>query len=95
MGRKSVAARILENLEKDHDQEGSFILVYDFPASARPQPEFYNNLQRIFEALGDGVRVQKSTIRFKTLKAARAVGHLCRHYDSKVLLFKGEEIESF
>ena len=93
MGRKSVAARILENLEKDLDQEGSFILVYNFPARARPQPEFYNNLQRIFEALGDGVRVQKSTIHFKTLKAAQATRALATHYGAQTLLFQGKEIE--
>lgn len=89
MGMRSVAEKILEDLEED-DQVGTYLALYDF--RKHPSPYFYKNLQRIFDALGDGVRIQASVIRCKRLKTARAIGRLCQHYGAEALIFRAEAI---
>lgn len=91
MGRKSIADKILEDLN-DTNRVGSFLLVYDF-SGKKAKEDFYKNLKRLFEHFGDGVRVQKSTIRLKSLKAARAIKVLATHYGADVLIFEGKEVE--
>jgi len=90
-GKKTIASRILLELEDDSDEAGTFLVFYDFKEN--PSKYFYRNLHLIFETLDDGERIQASVIKSKRLKTARAIEKLAEHYKAEVLLFRAEPLE--
>ena len=90
-GKKTIASRILKDLEDESDEEGTFLVFYDF--NTRATTVFYKNLEEIRRTLGDGERLQKSVIQCRKLRTARAIEKLAEHYKADVLLFRAEALE--
>jgi len=90
-GKKTIASTILKDLEDMSDEEGSFLVLYDFTGKASFY--FYKNLHIIQETLGDGETIQKSTLQCKYLRTARAIQTLAKRYKANVLLFRAELLE--
>ncbi len=88
---KTIAYGILLELEDESDEEGNFLVLYDFKKN--PSQYFYRNLHRIFEALEDGELIQASTIECKRLKTAQATRNLAKRYKADVLLYRAEPLE--
>jgi len=85
MGRKTIAAQILDELVEFKDSEGHFLIVYDFASKIgeTTHQNFFTNLHRIMEELGDGLRVQRSIIECKHGRTAKAISALCEHYGAR------------
>lgn len=85
MPRKSHADQIIEELEDLEDAEGNFLIIYDFERkTGNPtHHSFFTNVNRILQKLGDGERVQYSTIECKRLKTVRAIELLAKRFNAR------------
>jgi len=96
-GRKTVAQHIFDEIGDNYDEEGLYLVIYDFELQAGETTHhgFFRNLKRIMDR-GDGLRVQRSVIECKSLRTARAIELLCRHYspDNRALGFSIYEIKT-
>jgi len=90
-GKKSLAEKILEDLEDEEDEEGGFLICYDF--KEKPRTPFYKNLERLFSSLEGGSMIQKSVVSCRRLKTALAIRALAEHYGAEVKVFRAEEID--
>lgn len=90
-GKKSLAQKILEDLEDEEDEEGGYLICYDF--KEKPRTPFYTNLERLFSSLEDGSLIQKSVVSCRRLKTVQAVNRLAKHYGAEALIFRAELIE--
>jgi len=84
MGRKTIAAKILDDLAEFKDAEGHFLIVYEFASKVgeTTHQNFFTNLHRIMDELGDGLRVQRSIIECKHKLTAKAISDLCTYYEA-------------
>jgi hypothetical protein len=89
LNQTSLAQQILDE-EASADEEGTWIVVYDF-RDLKPCPRFYVNLQRLKE-LADCRSIQYSVVVAGTRKTASAVAKLASHYGADVAVFKGEAV---
>lgn len=90
-GRETIASEILGALKDEGDEEGPFLVFYDF--NTRATTVFYKNLEEIRATLEDGERIQKSVVKCTKLRTARAIKKLAEHYKADVLLFRVEPFE--
>jgi len=86
MGRKSIAQKIIENLEEERS-EADWIVCYDF-RDEQPVGRFYHNLQEILSSLG-GEMIQYSVFRGSE-KASNAVKELAEYYGAMVSMSRVE-----
>jgi len=89
MGRRSLAAQIFNEYEKEEPGENTWLIIYDFPG-IKPTGKFYDNLNRIKSLANDGQLVQYSVFMTRDQRAAKSIRDLVKHYDGMVMLFKGE-----
>jgi len=87
MGRKSIAQKIIENLEEERS-EADWIVCYDF-RDEQPVGRFYHNLQEILRSLG-GEMIQYSVFRGSE-RASNAVKELAEYYGAMVNMFLLDE----
>jgi hypothetical protein len=90
MGRASLAAGILKDVDGVADNEGAYIIFYDW--TTPPSNVFYLNLKILREARGDVERLQASVIQCRSLKTAAALYRLMKHYNLKVNIFSAQEV---
>ena len=88
MGRRSLAAQIFNEYEKEEPGENTWLIIYDFPGM-KPTGKFYDNLNRIKNLAQDGQLVQYSVYMTRDQRAAKAIRDLVKHYDGQVMMFKG------
>jgi hypothetical protein len=87
MGRKSVAQKIIENLEEEQG-EADWIVCYDF-RDEQPVGRFYHNLEEVLRTLG-GEMIQYSVFRGPE-RASKAVKGLAEYYGAMVKMFLLDE----
>jgi len=93
MGRKSLAAKLLEETPEDEeDATGSWLVVYDF-RGLKPNPRFWKNLNRLVALLGDGSMIQYSVFKTRNKRGAHVAVKIAKHYGAEVKAFRGEEVE--
>ena len=85
MGRKTIADKILDDLVEFKGDEGHFLIVYEFASriGETTHQNFFTNLHRIMEHLGDGLRVQRSIIECKHELTVKAISVLCEYYGAR------------
>ena len=85
MGRKTIAAQIIDDLVGFKGADGHFLIVYDFASKIgeTTHQNFFTNLHRIMEELGDGLRVQRSIIECKHELTVKAISALCKYYGAR------------
>jgi hypothetical protein len=87
MPRKSLAEELYEDEEDCVDEDGHWIVVYDF--EGKPNPRFWVNLSRL-STLGAGSRLlQFSVYMTGSRRIARVAVLLARHYGASVEVFRG------
>jgi len=91
LGRKSIAQKIYEGLESIEDQEGTWLVIYDF--KSKPNPRFWGNLRRIKGWAGDGELIQYSVYRAESRRSALTAVKVAEYYGADVVLFRGELVE--
>lgn len=90
MGRRSLAEELYEEAE-DGEEEGLWIVVYDF--ETKPNPKFWVNLHRLSTYSSGSRLIQHSVYLTGSKRVARAVVKLARHYGASVEVFKGELVD--
>ena len=85
MGRKSKAQLIIEQLKDEPEDQGDFLVFYDFHGGNPSR--FYKNLDRILARLG-GWLVQLSVVRTQSKRAALATKYLAEGYRADVEVYK-------
>lgn len=89
MSQTSLAQQILDEYASA-DEEGTWIVVYDF-RDRKPCPRFWANLRRLKE-LADCRSIQYSVVLAGNRKTASAVARLASHYGADVAVFRGEAV---
>jgi hypothetical protein len=89
LSQTSLAKQILDK-EASPDEEGTWIVVYDF-RDLKPCPRFWVNLRRLKE-LADCRSIQYSVVVAGNLRTASAVAKLASHYGADVVVFRGEAV---
>jgi hypothetical protein len=90
LSQTSLAQQILEQCASA-DEEGTWIVVYDFRA-IKPSPRFWVNLRRLKE-LADCRSIQYSVVVAESRRTADAAARLASHYGADVVVFRGEAVE--
>ena len=91
MGRKSLAEQYYGEISEKEDEEGTWLVLYDF--KSKPNPRFWANIKRLIGLVGEGSLVQYSVFMTKSRRGAMACEKIARHYGARLMVFKGEEIE--
>ncbi|MCK4702527.1 hypothetical protein KAT55_04135 [Candidatus Bathyarchaeota archaeon] len=89
MNQTSLAQQILDE-DASADEEGTWIVVYDF-RDRKPCPRFWVNLRRLKE-LADCRSIQYSVVVAGNRRTASAVAKLASHYGAEVAVFRGEAV---
>lgn len=91
MPRRSLAEELYEEAKDHEDDEGHWIIVYDF--EGKTNPRFWINMHKL-SAYHPGSRfLQFSVYLTGSRRVARAVVMLARHYGGAVEVFRGDSID--
>lgn len=88
-GRRSLAQKILAELQDEPETESIYLVSYDF-IKEKPHHRFWSNLQEIISVAG-GERTQYS-VYYGDLRGAKAVRELARVYGADVRWFIAIEL---
>ncbi|NIN69930.1 MAG: hypothetical protein GTO63_35655 [Anaerolineae bacterium] len=83
MVNHSIAHQLLDDRD---DEAGQWIIVYDFIEN-KPNPNFWANLKRVSETHG-GSLIQYSVYKTGSLREAKAVKGLVKHYGGEAIVFR-------
>ena len=92
MNQTSLAQRILDE-ESSADEEGTWIIVYDF-RERKPSPRFWANLRRLKDLAGCKSIQYSVVVVTGNRGAATAVARLASHYGADVAVFRGELVNT-
>ena len=84
MGRKSLAVKLYEQTENIPEQEGTWLVLYDFKG-IKPSSKYWTNLNRLIDFTGGGSLVQYSVFTTKDKRAAAVAKRLAEHYGAAVV----------
>jgi len=93
VGRISLAVKFYEDTENIPEEEGTWLVLYDFKG-IKPSTKYWTNLNRIIKIAGEGSLVQYSVFTTKDKRAAAAVKRLARHYGAETIVYKVKKAES-
>jgi hypothetical protein len=88
-GRKSYAYQLLESLKDEEETDEVYLVSYDF-IEDKPNPSFWNNLQKIILDAG-GEKIQYS-VYYGDRRGAKAVKQLATLYGADVRCFVANEL---
>ena len=90
MPRKKLIVRIMERIDKEleEDERGVFIILYDFKNRSYMPKEFYYALKELEENGHYVDRIQKSAYLTNSLRTARIIIELAKHYGAEVRAFE-------
>lgn len=88
-GRKSIAKKLLEELEDEEETENTYLVSYDF-IEEKSHHRFWSNLRDIITDTG-GERIQYS-VYYGDRKGAKAVRELAMIYGADVRWFVAIEL---
>jgi hypothetical protein len=89
MPRISLAEELYREAEDCGDDDGRWIIVYDF--EGRPNPRFWMNLHRLSRLCAGSRLTQFSVYVTGSRRVARVAVQLARHYGASVEVFRGEQ----
>ncbi len=93
MGRISLAAKFYEDTENIPEEEGTWLVLYDFKG-IKPSTKYWTNLNRIIKIAGGGSLVQYSVFTTEDKRAAAAAKRLAKHYGAETIVYKVKKAES-
>ena len=92
MGRKSLAEKYFEETEKIPEEDGIWLVLYDFKG-IKPSVKYWTNLNRLIKMTGGGSLIQYSVFTTKEKRAAFAARKLAKHYGAETIVYKVEKEE--
>ena len=93
MGRKSIAEKIYELVEKEYEEEvGTLLVLYDFKG-VKANSKFWSNMKRVENLVDGGSLIQYSVFTTASKRGAITVSRLAEHYRGETLLYRAERID--
>ena len=93
MGRISLAMKFYEETKNIPEEEGSWIILYDFKG-IKPSTKYWTNLNRLIKITGGGSLIQYSVFTTKDKRAAAVAKKLAQHYGAETIVYKVDKAES-
>ena len=92
MGRKSLAEKIYERIEEDHEEErGTWLVLYDFKG-VKANSTFWTNVKRVENLVNGGSLIQYSVFKTTSRIGAIVVQKLAKHYGAEAIMYRAEKI---
>jgi len=93
MGRKSLAKKIYERVEEDHEEErGTWLVLYDFKG-VKANSKFWTNMKRVEDLVDGGSLIQYSVFMTASKRGAITVLRLVEHYGGETILYSAERMD--
>ncbi len=93
MGRKSLAEKYYQETENIPQENGTWLVLYDFK-EIKPSTQYWTNLRRLIKIAGGGSLVQYSVFTTKEKRAAAVAKRLAEHYGAETIVYRVEKLES-
>ena len=93
MGRKSLAEKYYEETENIPEEQGTWLVLYDFKG-IKPSTKYWTNLNRLIKITGGGALIQYSVFTTMNRRAAAVAKKLAEHYGAETVWYKVEKVES-
>ena len=93
MGRISLAVKFYEETKNIPEEEGTWLVLYDFKG-IKPSTKYWTNLKRLIKITGGGSLVQYSVFTSKDKRAAAVAKRLAEHYGAETIVYRVERVES-
>jgi len=93
VGRKSLAEKFYEQVEKDYEEEGrTWLVLYDFKG-VKTNSKFWTNMKRVENLLDGGSLIQYSVFTTASKTGAITVLRLAEHYGGETILYRAERMD--
>jgi len=92
LGRRSLAEKFYEDAEENDEEEGTWLVLYDFKG-IKSNSKFWTNLDRVKRLVGGGTLIQYSVFMTTSKRGAITALKLARHYGADTILYRAELIE--
>ncbi len=93
MGRKSLAEKYYEQVEKDYEEErGTWLVLYDFKG-VKANSKFWSNMKRVEDLVDGGSLIQYSVFTTASKRGAITVSRLAEHYGGETILYRAERMD--
>lgn len=93
MGRRSLAEKFYEQVERDHEEEGgTWLVLYDF-RGVKVDGKFWVNMKRVGNLVNGGSLIQYSVFTTGSKRGAITVSRLAEHYGGEAILYRAERME--
>ncbi len=93
MGRISLAAKFYEETENIPEEEGTWLVLYDFKG-IKPGTKYWTNLNRLIKITGGGSLIHYSVFTTMDRRAAAVAKRLAEHYGGETIVYRVEKEES-
>ena len=93
MGRKSLAKKFYEETENIPEEDGTWLVLYDFKG-IKPSTKYWTNLNRLIKITGGGSLIQYSVFTTTDKRAAAVAKRLAEHYGAETIVYKVDKAES-
>jgi len=93
MGRKSLAEKFYEQVERDYEEEGgTWLVLYDFKG-VKANSKFWSNMKRVEDLVDGGSLIQYSAFTTASKRGAITVLRLAEHYGGETILYRSERMD--
>jgi len=93
MGRKSLAEKYYEQVEKCYEEErGTWLVLYDFKG-VKANSKFWSNMKRVENLVDGGSLIQYSAFTTASKRGAITVLRLAEHYGGETILYRAERMD--
>ena len=93
MGRRSLAEKFYEQVERDYEEErGTWLVLYDFKG-VKADGKFWTNMKRVGNLVEGGSLVQYSVFTTASKRGAITVSRLAEHYGGETILYRAERMD--
>ncbi len=93
MGRISLAVKFYEETENIPEEDGTWLVLYDFKG-IKPSTKYWTNLNRIIKITGKGSLIQYSVFTTTNKRAAAVAKKLAEHYGAETIVYKVDKAEN-
>ncbi len=93
MGRISLAKKFYEEAENISEEDGTWLVLYDFKG-IKPSTKYWTNLHRLIKFAGGGSLIQHSVFTTKNKRAAAVAKRLAEHYGAETIVYKVDKADS-
>lgn len=93
MGRRSLAEKTYDQVERDYEEEGgTWLVLYDFKG-VKADGKFWTNMKRVGNLVDGGSLIQYSVFTTASKRGAITVLRLVEHYGGEAILYRAERMD--